>query len=114
MDIKPNELFKFLSDENRLNILVMLLIDDYCVCDMERFLGLKQANISKHLMGLRKANIVTTNKEFMWVHYSIHKSFIENNGLLIDYLKETALYQYFVSELKTFQKDVCKPKWQNE
>ncbi len=40
------DLFKTLSDENRLRILQLLLKNELCVCELESILNLKQSNLS--------------------------------------------------------------------
>ncbi|ERJ11476.1 ArsR/SmtB family transcription factor [Haloplasma contractile] len=96
------DILKALADENRLKIFTLLLFTEVCVCKIEDYLGLKQANISKHMMKLRKLNMVESRKDSRWVHYRVCKTFVQEHQKLIDYLKNKALEnEEIVSILKS-------------
>lgn len=82
------ELFKLLSDENRLKIFTLLLHHELCICDLETFLEMKQANVSKHMMKFKKLDMVMIRKDAQWVYYKISDHFINNNQHLVHYIKE--------------------------
>jgi ArsR family transcriptional regulator len=65
------ETLRFLSDRNRLRILMMLTEAERCVCDLYDGLGLAQNLVSYHLGKLRKAGIVRARREGTWIYYSI-------------------------------------------
>jgi len=85
------ELFKLLSDENRLKIFTLLLFKELCICDLETNLNMKQANVSKHMMKFKKLNIVTIRKDAQWVYYRLSEDFTESHQYLIKYIKEKTL-----------------------
>lgn len=106
----PNAIFKLLAEKNRLAMFMMLLHDEYCVCDIEKFLSLKQANVSKHLMLFRKLDLIESKKEYQWMHYQLSDEALEKHATLIRYLKQTPYYKQITNGLATFQKHACKPK----
>ena len=63
--------FKALADQTRLRILGLLRAGEICVCDIHGSLGLPQPTVSRHLAYLRRAGLVATRKEGLWVHYSL-------------------------------------------
>src|SRR5438270_12158203 len=63
-------LFKALGDATRLRILRLLMAGDICVCDIHDTLKIPQAKASRHLAYLRRAGLVTTRREGLWIHYS--------------------------------------------
>ena len=65
------ELFKILSDETRLRLILALLKDEFCVCELVDALNISQYNISRHLGVLRKAKLVDDRKEGVWVYYRL-------------------------------------------
>jgi ArsR family transcriptional regulator len=65
------ETLRFLSDRNRLRILMVLTEAERCVCDLYDELGLAQNLVSYHLGKLRKAGIVRARREGTWIYYSI-------------------------------------------
>ena len=57
-------LFKLLSDESRLRIIMMLYHQELCVCQLTGILEISQPTISKNLSKLRDLNLVKdTRKE---------------------------------------------------
>jgi len=67
-------LFKALADSTRLRILRLLMAGEVCVCDIHDTLKIPQAKASRHLAYLRRAGLVTTRREGLWVRYSLAKS----------------------------------------
>lgn len=77
------EILKALADENRLRVFNLLLNDELCVCELEVILNLTQPNVSKHLLKLRSAGIIESQKEAQWVHYKVSDEFKERYAELI-------------------------------
>lgn len=61
--------FKALADTTRLRILGLLLTGEVCVCHIHASLRISQPKASRHLAYLRKAGLVDTRREGLWVHY---------------------------------------------
>lgn len=57
-----DNLFKTLSDENRLRIINLLRKGELCVCEIEAILDTTQSNVSRHLTRLRNEKIVIFEK----------------------------------------------------
>ena len=67
-----NELFSALAEPTRRRILMLLAAHgELCVCELVHALQLAQPRISSHLAALRKAGLVSSRKQGLWVHYSI-------------------------------------------
>lgn len=64
-------LFQALGDPTRLRILGLLLTGEVCVCDIHESLAIAQPKASRHLAYLRKAGLVDTRREGLWVHYRL-------------------------------------------
>ena len=64
-------LFKALADRTRLRILGLLLAGEVCVCDLQGSLRSPQSKVSRHLAYLRRAGLVDTRREGLWVHYRL-------------------------------------------
>jgi len=65
------EIFKALSDETRLKIMILLTDRELCVCDLERILATTQTKISRHLSTLKYNNLVKSRREGQWSYYSL-------------------------------------------
>jgi len=57
----------------RIQILMILGRQAACVCHLEAALGMRQASISQHLMVLRKAGLVTTQRDGRNIFYHLSK-----------------------------------------
>jgi ArsR family transcriptional regulator len=66
--------FKALADTTRLRILGLLLTGEVCVCHIHESLRISQPKASRHLAYLRRAGLVDTRKEGLWVHYRLAAS----------------------------------------
>jgi ArsR family transcriptional regulator len=64
-------LFRALADETRLRILGLLLTGEVCVCDIHESLKIPQPKASRHLAYLRRAGLVDTRRDGLWVHYRL-------------------------------------------
>ena len=62
-------LFKALADATRLRILGLLLTGEVCVCHIHESLKIPQPKASRHLAYLRKAGLVETRRDGLWIHY---------------------------------------------
>jgi ArsR family transcriptional regulator len=66
-----SSLAKVLAHPTRLQILHVLADDEACVCHLTAVLGLRQANVSQHLMVLRDARLVADRRDGMMVYYRL-------------------------------------------
>src|SRR5438105_10243767 len=64
-------LFKALGDATRLRILGLLLAGEVCVCHIHESLRIPQSKASRHLAYLRRAGLVETRRDGLWIHYRI-------------------------------------------
>ncbi len=83
------ELFKALSDENRLRMVNLLMNDELCVCEIEVILEMTQSNASRHLVKLKGSGVIDSSKDAQWVHYKVSAEFKKNNIELIKYLQNS-------------------------
>jgi len=67
-------IFKALSDSNRLRIIKMLENRPLCVCEITAVLKLAPSTISKHLSILRQANLILDEKDGKWVNYRLNQA----------------------------------------
>lgn len=80
---KLTDLFKVLSDETRLRILVLLYNKELCVCQLQGILEEEsQPKISKHLGKLRDMGFVKDERKEKFIYY-----YLSNNEMLKDILK---------------------------
>jgi ArsR family transcriptional regulator len=68
----PVQLFKVLSDDTRLAIIMLLKESgELCVCDICGATSESQPKISRHMAILRDAELVLDRREGKWVYYRL-------------------------------------------
>lgn len=98
-------LFRALSDETRLRIMVLLSERELCVCQLEWALGFSQAKVSRHLTVLKNASLVKDRREGLWIFYSLTEPRNELEKCIHKYLRE-----YFAKRLDLFKNDLTNMK----
>ena len=68
------KLFQALGDPTRLRILGLLLNGEVCVCEIHDALRIPQPKASRHLAYLRRAGLVETRRDGLWIHYRLAES----------------------------------------
>jgi ArsR family transcriptional regulator len=80
-----------LADENRWEIIRLLLSHEYCVGALANNLGISGAAVSQHLRVLREAGLVKGEKRGYWTHYQVErKALIALGEVLIKLGREKA------------------------
>lgn len=64
-------LFHALSDPIRLDVVMLLLDGERCVCELMEELDLAQSRLSWHLKTLSDAGIISGRREGRWNYYSL-------------------------------------------
>ena len=78
---KQSEIFKALSEPNRIRIIKMLQQKSLCVCEITEILQLAASTVSKHLSVLKSAGLIIDEKDNKWINYKINPT-PENPGVL--------------------------------
>jgi ArsR family transcriptional regulator, arsenate/arsenite/antimonite-responsive transcriptional repressor len=65
--------FKSLSDPNRIRMVKMLEEKELCVCEIRSILGLSNSTASKHLSILRDAGLIVDSKDGKWVNFRLNE-----------------------------------------
>ncbi len=63
--------FKALSDNTRLRIVGLLLVEQLCVCEVVEILEMTQSRISRHMGILKQAGLVAEERAGKWVIYRL-------------------------------------------
>jgi ArsR family transcriptional regulator len=68
----PLHLFKNLSDETRLNIILLLReMGELCVCELSGSLDELQPKTSRHLAMLRESGLLLDRRVGKWIYYRL-------------------------------------------
>lgn len=101
---KLTNLFKILSDETRLRILILLYHKELCVCQMQGILEESQPKISKHLAKIRDMGFVRDERREQFIYYYLD----DENKLLKEVLEKIVLshkeYTIIQNDLKNLDK----------
>ncbi|HZK60734.1 MAG TPA: metalloregulator ArsR/SmtB family transcription factor [Anaerovoracaceae bacterium] len=66
-------IFKILSDETRVRIIILLYQEELCVCELSGILDVPQSRISKNLSRLRDLNLVVDERKEKFVFYKLRR-----------------------------------------
>jgi DNA-binding transcriptional ArsR family regulator len=77
-------LLKEISSPSRLRILLAVGNDEVCVCHLVATLGMRQAYLSQHLMALRQAGVLITDRDGRFINYRLA------NPKILEIIKNTA------------------------
>ncbi|MEO1814390.1 MAG: metalloregulator ArsR/SmtB family transcription factor [Acetobacterium sp.] len=94
------DIFKILSDETRLRIIVLLAQNELCVCELSYILDVSQPNISKNLTKLKELNLVTSQRREKFIFYKIKTDNEILNHILKDIIDNIAVYPQLVIDQK--------------
>lgn len=97
--------FRALADPTRLRILHLLDGNALCVGDLIEIMDVPQATASRHLAYLRRTKLVVTQKEGLWIYYSLAPARNNFHRKLLECLKECP---DLVPELKADQTRATK------
>lgn len=67
------KVMKALSDPSRVKIVKALQHRSLCVCELKEALGLAQSTVSKHLKVLEEAELVSFEKDGLWVNFQLNE-----------------------------------------
>lgn len=68
------KIFKALSDETRLKVLLLVSKRDICQKGISRYLGITDSSVSQHIKVLKEAEIIRGYKEGYYVFYHINEN----------------------------------------
>lgn len=101
-------LFKALSDETRLKIVVLLSGSELCVCNIEEALGVSQAKVSRHLSVLKNAKVVGCRRQGQWIYYSLLKPENHLAGYMFRYFTDNILKKEPLAKNFKYAKKACQ------
>ena len=64
-------MYKALSEEMRLRIIMLLTHGELCVCELMEIFNEGQSKVSRHLTYLKHSGMVQSRRVGTWMHYSI-------------------------------------------
>lgn len=82
------KVLKAISDNTRMNILILLLKYNYCVRALANKLQLTEASISQHLKVLREAGLIIGEKRGYFMHYEVNRPVLQQLAKEIEALAQ--------------------------
>ena len=83
------QIFKVLSDENRIRILKQLQTGEKCGCELLEELKITQPTLSHHMKILCDAGLVTSRKAGKWIYYTRQAETLDRIGACLQALGHT-------------------------
>jgi ArsR family transcriptional regulator, arsenate/arsenite/antimonite-responsive transcriptional repressor len=96
------KIYKALSEEMRLRILMLLTHGELCVCDLMAIFDEPQSKISRHLAYLKNSGLVTGRRVGTWMHYSLREPMDEIARAQIELIRKN------LSPLRWSREDTAK------
>lgn len=81
---KEAQVFKALSDPNRLRILEILTGGEQCACKILEELNISQPTLSHHMKILCDAGLTTCKRSGKWCHYTLDPEGIQTVSLWLN------------------------------
>ena len=72
------EFFKLMGDSTRLQILIALIHNEFCVSDLSNILNMTQSATSHQLKALKNAKLVKARRQGKSIYYSLDDDHIED------------------------------------
>lgn len=82
------QIFKALSEETRLRIMMLLTQGELCVCDLMFVLDEPQSKVSRHLAYLKHSGLTNSRRAGVWMHYWLKEPADDVHRAQLDFLKE--------------------------
>jgi ArsR family transcriptional regulator, arsenate/arsenite/antimonite-responsive transcriptional repressor len=101
-----DQIFKALSDQNRLRLMRLLAVTDeqVCVCELMDAVELPQYQVSRHLIILKNAGLVSSERRGTWIYYSPLRNGSAFNQRLFDLLKDQMTEKKILQDEKKLKK----------
>ncbi len=97
-------LFKLLSDETRVRILMLLTKKELCVCQLMGVLGISQPLISRNLSLLSNAGLLDERRDGKLIFYRVSKKLDPTAGKILSILnKELAGDKTFAHDMQSLK-----------
>lgn len=85
------QIFKALSDETRVTILLLLAKQNVCAKGIAKRLNISEAAVSQHIKVLKEAGLIVGYKKGYRVHYSVNEETLDALTTFITSLKAPAM-----------------------
>lgn len=86
--IEKAEIFKLLSDSNRLQIIDMLSCGEMCVCKILENFNITQPTLSHHLKLLSDSGLISSRKEANWIYYKLNNEKMKEITNFLQYISK--------------------------
>jgi ArsR family transcriptional regulator len=104
------QVFRALSEEMRLRILMLLTHGELCVCDLMNIFEETQSKVSRHVAYLKHSGLVKGKRVGVWMHYSLKDPLDEISGAQLTFIKENLGHlPWFTEDLERLE-EVKKQK----
>jgi ArsR family transcriptional regulator, arsenate/arsenite/antimonite-responsive transcriptional repressor len=102
------KIFKALSDETRLKVLLLVSKRDICQKGISKYLGITDSSVSQHIKVLKEANIITGYKEGYYVFYHVNEQVFDECIIFFNSLENTNNNMLDISNINFNNTDCTK------
>ena len=104
------QIYRALSEQMRLRILLLLTQGELCVCDIMAVLEEPQSKVSRHIAYLKNSGLIQGKRVGTWMHYHIKDNLDMLSAAHVEFLKrQLSDLDWATADLKKM-KEVQKAK----
>ena len=81
------QIYRALSEQMRLRILLLLTQGELCVCDIMAVLEEPQSKVSRHIAYLKNSGLIQGKRVGTWMHYNIKDNLDILSAAHVEFLK---------------------------
>jgi ArsR family transcriptional regulator len=108
------QMFRSLSEEMRLRIIMLLIHGELCVCDLMAVLDEPQSKVSRHLAYLKHSGLLSSKRVGVWMHYSLKEPLDKISQAQLNFMKKQLAHQpLFEEDFKKMEKAKKQKKCEN-
>jgi ArsR family transcriptional regulator, arsenate/arsenite/antimonite-responsive transcriptional repressor len=82
------QMYKALSEDMRLRIMMLLIQGELCVCDLMAIFEQPQSKVSRHLAYLKHSGLIKGRRVGTWMHYSIKEPLDSTIDAQLNFMKQ--------------------------
>ena len=104
------QMYKALSEDMRLRVVMLLTHGEICVCDLMAIFGESQSKVSRHLAYLKHSGLVRSKRVGTWMHYSLKEPLDSTIDAQLTFMKQQLSQLPVIRDDEQKMQDIMKQK----
>jgi len=104
------QMYKALSEDMRLRVVMLLTHGEICVCDLMAIFGENQSKVSRHLAYLKHSGLIKSKRVGTWMHYSLKEPLDSTIDAQLTFMKQQLSQLPVIRDDEQKMQDIMKQK----